>query len=295
VYQRKISVKDQIATELNVPKHTYSYINASALGRKYKVSRQRIWQILEELGETRHKRTTKRMRSCRTCGIPISNSAINCRKHRLPRDSRKKGFNYICRVCSEYKPLEQFVKNNQSHSGYGTSCLDCRAEWQREYNKTEKGYTNRYTANKKLAQRYPERVRAYYQVHKAIKQEKLHKAPQCEDSECFNSRVLAVHTDYAQPLNVRWLCSFHSKQQQAPTTKYTPNPTEIKYRQFVQDYTNTYNIPGKWISALKIHYNEITHSTLVDAVQNYKNIAGLGRKFYIATQAFLNNILESLD
>ena len=295
------SIKENIIEELKNSRNGVTYINASDLSRKYEISRQRVWQILEELGETLHKRTTKRTNTCRTCGTPISRSAINCRIHSKHLDKRKEGFNYICRLCGTYKPLNQFVKNKKSKSGYETRCLDCRAEWQRKYNKTHKGHTSHYLANKKLAKQHPERTRAYYQVHRALKQKRLIKATKCEDADCLDTRVQASHRDYATPLDVRWLCRLHAKRIRTLVKKYTPNPIEIRYRQFIDDYTKDGSSPTKtsgssrWIFILQEQYGDLTHTVLLDSLKSHKKLRGLGRKFRITTKAFLDEVLESLD
>ena len=289
------TTKEKIIEDLKNSKNGFTYINASDLSRKYEISRQRVWQILEELGETLHKRTTKRTNTCRTCGTLISRSAINCRTHSRQPDKRREGFNYICRLCGIYKPLSQFVKNKKSKSGYETRCLACRSAWQRKYNKTHQGHTSHYLANKKLAEQHPERTRAYYQIHRALKQKKLIKAKKCEDADCLDTRVQAVHRDYATPLDVRWLCRLHAKRIRIAVKDYTPNPIEVRYRQFISDYTKGWSNPSKWISILQKQYGDLTHTVLVDALKNYKEVQGLGRKFRTTTKAFLDEILESLD
>jgi len=288
------TTKERIFSEINASVN--GYINASALSRKYQISRQRVWQILEELGETRHKRSTKRTNTCRTCGTSISRGAINCRIHSKTTDDRKEGFNYICRLCGQYKPLEQFVKNKKSKSGYETRCLDCRAAWQREYTQTNKGRSSHRLANKKLADRHPERARAYYRVHRALKQGTLQKASQCEESECTNTTVQAFHTDYSLPLAIKWLCRLHAKRRATIVKEYAPNPIELRYRQFVHSYVGYNNSPGRWLAVLKTQYGgEITHAVLLDALKNHNEIQGLGRKFRSTTKAFLDEVLESLD
>lgn len=57
--------------------------------------------------------------------------------------------------------------------------------------------------------RNPEKYRAQNAVNNAIRDGKLERGP-CEQagSEC-SARVTAHHDDYAKPLVVRWLCTFH--------------------------------------------------------------------------------------
>ena len=113
--------------------------------------------------------------------------------------------------------------------------------------------------------------------------------------DCSDVRVQAFHTDYAKPLDVRWLCRLHAKRMQSIAKQYEPNPIETRYRQFVHTYVGYNNSPGRWITVLKEQYGELTHATLLDALKRHNEIKGLGRKFRSTTKAFLDEVLESLD
>ena len=96
-------------------------LNASEIGRKVGTSRQRVCQILEDLGEERHKRSIKALQHvCPICETRISRNAKHCKEHSITRQDRKEGFNYMCRTCHQYKPLELFAKSARHFSGYET-------------------------------------------------------------------------------------------------------------------------------------------------------------------------------
>lgn len=65
----------------------------------------------------------------------------------------------------------------------------------------ETGQSNRW------AKENPQKVRAHWRVHYAIKTGKLIKQP-CEICGT-TSRINAHHDDYSRPLSVMWLCSEH--------------------------------------------------------------------------------------
>jgi len=56
--------------------------------------------------------------------------------------------------------------------------------------------------------RYPERIRAYKEVDKALKKGVLTRE-KCRD--CENEDTHAHHEDYTKPLEVIWLCGRHHK------------------------------------------------------------------------------------
>jgi len=183
--------------------HPQGRLNTGELGRTYGVSRQQIWNILESLGETRHRRGPKKINTCNSCGIPISRNSSFCRAHAKIGSYRILGESYECRLCLEIKPLNQFAKSAQYSSGFERRCLACRAKWQREYHKTSSGKSQHSLATKAVGQKYPERIKAYYRVHKALKDGSLLKQP-CVN--CGSDESQAIHLNYHEPLNIMWLC-----------------------------------------------------------------------------------------
>ena len=183
--------------------HPQGRLNTGELGRTYGVSRQQIWNILESLGETRHRRGPKKINTCNSCGILISRNSSFCRAHAKIGSYRILGESYECRLCLEIKPLNQFAKSAQYSSGFERRCLACRAKWQIEYHKTSSGKSQHSLATKAVGQKYPERIKAYYRVHKALKDGSLLKQP-CVN--CGSDESQAIHLNYHEPLNIMWLC-----------------------------------------------------------------------------------------
>ena len=197
--------------------HPQGHLNTGELGRICGVSRQQIWNILESLGETRHRRNPKQINTCNSCGIQISRNSNFCRAHAKIGSYRIPGQSYECRLCKKTKPLEQFAKSAQYSSGFERRCLECRAKWQRDYHNTNNGKFRHSLATKVMGQKYPERVRAYYRVHKALKDGTLIKQP-CVKCGAVESQ--AIHIDYNEPLNIVWLCPLC--RHRTPTIKYIP-------------------------------------------------------------------------
>ncbi|MAH45379.1 hypothetical protein CMI37_06095 [Candidatus Pacearchaeota archaeon] len=273
-------------------------LNASEIGRTVGTSRQRVCQILDSIGETRHKRQVKALRHrCPVCEIPISRNAKHCKEHSVKRQERKEGFNYLCRSCSQYKPLEQFAKSNRHFSGYETRCLICKAEWQRRYNQTRKGKESHLKANRRSSRKYPERVRAYYQVYKSVRSGNLVPAEQCEERGCRDTNVRASHTDYNKPLEVRWLCALHTRRTDTPRVSHVSSKLETQFRGYIFEQIDHTNSATRWINALKRYYcqSDISYSLLIDAINSPEPIPGLGRQFKIKARRFLDSIIKSLD
>ena len=139
-------------------------INTARLSKELGVTRQRITQILNLIGETRHKRRNREINQCPICEVTITKNAQACRQHSHQKDNRVEGYKYRCKICNAFKALEDFTRSKRSPSGYENRCLACRSAWQREYNKTRKGRENHKRAVKSLIDNHPERRRAYYQV-----------------------------------------------------------------------------------------------------------------------------------
>lgn len=140
----------------------------------------------------------------------------------------------ICTSCKLPLENEQFYKGRGMADGRLNQCKTCvkanvaryqaqNLESIREYDRQRgqlperkarvRAFSRRYRAegrgievNKRWFQRNPEKYRAYYAVHNAIRDGKLFKQP-CE--VCGVDRVEAHHDDYSKPLEVRWRCKQH--------------------------------------------------------------------------------------
>lgn len=143
----------------------------------------------------------------------------------------------VCTRCRAAKARAEFNKDRSSRGGLGAYCLSCHAERARaRYAKNPERVResiNRWrTANPERARESvnhwrtanPDRVRelrrwnesnkdrlaiimrAKATVHRAIRSGKLVRPPVCEQCGLTSERIEASHTDYNQPLLVRWLC-----------------------------------------------------------------------------------------
>ena len=252
-------------------------INTAELSRTFGVSRQRICSLLDSIGEERHHRTPPINNHCKSCRKIISTKATYCRTHAKILE-RHPGQYYQCRACKEYKLLEQFAKSNVSYSGYETRCLGCRAAWQRDYYRTEKGKESHVKTTRALSQKHPERQRAYYQVYKALKNGTLTKDA-C--FQCGDSNTQAVHSDYSYPLNVTWACL--TCRNDVPTIKieYISNPLEDGFRDFIRDKIGKTNGLGRWLEIIKQHYQTscITNQIFSKSIEECNDIEGLGKQY----------------
>ena len=284
-----LSTKDKV--QQYIATYTGSKIDIVVLSKKFGVTRQRIWSILQSLGETRHQRVPKEKKHCATCNVVISNNAEFCRLHSKGNVPKISGHFYVCRVCDELKVLEQFARNRQYTSGYDTRCLDCRALWQREYHATQQGRQNHAKASKAISDRHPERQRAYYQVYQAIKKGTLVKLP-C--NQCQNPKTRAVQTDYNDPLNVIWLCSLCNHRNPAMITPYEPDEFEESLREFLNQTANALRWSSKWFKILKTYYKspKITPQILKASIVNSESINGLGPSYKDQIEKFLGHIDE---
>jgi len=267
-------------------------INTAELSRALGVSRQRICNLLDTMGEDRHHRLPALINHCKTCKKPISKHATFCRTHAKIIE-RHPGAYYQCRVCQQHKVLEQFAKSNISSSGYETRCLDCRAKWQRNYYKTERGKQSHIKTTRALSQKHPERQRAYYQVYKALKNGIISKQP-C--FRCNASKTQAVHSDYRNPLDITWACLTCRSELPTPET-YTANPLEDGFREFIRTRIGKTNGLGRWLEIIKQHYNItfLTTNIFLTSIKEYKEIEGLGRQYRVLASQYANELLIELS
>ena len=286
----ELTIRQQL--EKYLVDHPIGRINTAELARNFNVTRQHICHQLDILGEQRHHRSPPITSYCKSCGIVISKNATYCRPHakiveRLP------GKHYQCSACKKYKVLEEFAKSSIAHSGYETRCLSCRAEWQRNYYRTEKGKDSHVKATRALLQKHPERQRAYYQVYKAIKNGVLQKES-CY--KCGDPNSQAIHSDYRNPLLVTWACLTCRSGIDTPKIDYIPNPLEDGFREFTKATIGKTNGLGRWLAIIKQHYNTsfITSQIFIQSIKDYKNIDGLGRQYKILAAQYADKLLIEL-
>lgn len=130
-----------------------------------------------------------------------------------------------CFKCQHVKPLDEFYRHSEMADGHLGKCKECtkrdvsesyrsnreaRAEYERKRCKdpARKAKTKVYQQrNRKVS---PEKSRARKAVRRAVDSGKLTKLP-CET--CGSTRVEAHHDDYSKPLDVRWLCFKHHREE----------------------------------------------------------------------------------
>jgi hypothetical protein len=128
---------------------------------------------------------------------------------------------YKCHICGKRKTKRAFHHNKHRSSGLASFCKMCARK--RPYWHRRKDYFKKYVAGNK------EKIRAKWKVAYALKTGKIVKNP-CE--VCGKTRVEAHHDDYAEPLNVRWLCHKHHMLLTACTQP--PHQSKIKNKHKVK-------------------------------------------------------------
>ena len=124
-----------------------------------------------------------------------------------------------CSKCKKEKDESLFQKRKASHDGLTASCKACLKEYddsrlkdpkrmkaRRDYQKTQKGKAAHSKACKNWVDKNQVKRGVHILVGNSISRGDLIKEP-CE--VCGNQKAHAHHDDYAEPLNVRWLCDKH--------------------------------------------------------------------------------------
>ena len=155
------------------------------------------------------------MKECFKCG---KNKALSeYYKHSQMAD----GHLNKCKECSRKDVLKNRIKNVDYYREYDKSRMNepqrvaAREKWANSEEGREshmlakvrwvaKNPEKKKEANKKWALANQHKIKAHYQVAKAIKNGSLIKAP-C--IVCSNKKSQAHHEDYEKPLDVRWMCA----------------------------------------------------------------------------------------
>lgn len=130
----------------------------------------------------------------------------------------------ICPRCQKTKPLDQFERDKRKPHGRGSRCYDCtRARynpaWQQSYRGRSPGADAARRKRNRAAKYDQERARdrmrygsiedrARHSIRNAVKSGKVIKPEACEQCR-KKARLQAHHTDYEQPLAVKWLCAWY--------------------------------------------------------------------------------------
>ena len=128
-----------------------------------------------------------------------------------------------CRDCGITKPLTNFYKHPEMRDGHLHSCKECRKGYGRRHYQdiggTAEADRNRQQRSERRAQKVasmqkhraknPLKYKARNAVSNALRDGRLIRKP-CE--VCGNPHVQAHHSDYSKPLDVRWLCFEHHRE-----------------------------------------------------------------------------------
>lgn len=117
----------------------------------------------------------------------------------------------LCRRCMEEKPIEGFRHNRRNKDGLQDWCKACM----NAYNSALPTNTQKLRrATASYAKRNPLKIRARNAFHTALYYGRITKKP-CE--VCGDAKSQGHHEDYTKPLDVRWLCLKHHREEHAKT------------------------------------------------------------------------------
>lgn len=141
-----------------------------------------------------------------------------------------------CPKCSESKPFSAFHVSKANKDGLQAYCKECNkigrskykasgkyktamAAWRRaggsasektyhtKYINSDKGRAYKRRQRAKDKKRFPEKFKAWAELHRALKVGAMMRQP-CEICGAVDG-IHAHHEDYSKPLDVRWLCVTH--------------------------------------------------------------------------------------
>lgn len=130
-----------------------------------------------------------------------------------------------CFKCKLYKDIHLFYKHPEMTDGHVNKCKKCnKKDVQENYRKRFEQYQiyerNRYKDperkkkmylyNLKRKEKNPRKYKSRYKVSNAVRAKKITRKP-CE--VCGEIKVQAHHSDYRKPLDVKWLCFKHHREQ----------------------------------------------------------------------------------
>jgi len=144
-----------------------------------------------------------------------------------------------CFKCNETKMLTEFYPHPRMADGHLNKCKTCtkkdvhndyeRTNGRAEYERKRAKQPERKAAALKYQQarrvRFPEKYKAVNAVSNALRDGRLKRKP-CEI--CGTTvRVQAHHDDYSRPLDVRWLCFTHHREDAHGQTVRSPHETAL--------------------------------------------------------------------
>jgi hypothetical protein len=131
-----------------------------------------------------------------------------------------------CRDCGKDKPLSGFYRARRT-------CTECRAAYIRDWRARHPEKCKAWSREQRVKNRQKKKARE--RLRYAIRKGWVKKKP-CE--VCMDPKSQGHHTDYAKPLEVRWLCRTHHEREHHPnpptlidsnsSTTPAPSPTTTR-------------------------------------------------------------------
>lgn len=110
-----------------------------------------------------------------------------------------------CSKCGETKSLTEFNRHRRARDGRQVACRACQVEDHREWKRSEVGRASTAIQRRRWNEQNQEKRSAHKRVEGALRSGQLAR-PDCCDQCGGGGRIEAHHHDYAQPLEVTWLC-----------------------------------------------------------------------------------------
>lgn len=192
----------------------------------------------------------------------------------------------ICTKCGIEKSIDEFGTQKQYGKDYRrTHCNDCRRNYQREYNKTNREKINE--KNRKYAREHKEEFKKYYEQHKEH-YKKAHRNYEREKAK--NDEIYLLKK---QTRRVLWR-SFNRKS--FKKIEHTEKILGCNIEEFIKYLLQTYkkNYGYEWDGKEKIHIDHIfplkyaTTEEEIIRLCHYKNLQLLKQKDNLEKRAKLN-------
>lgn len=129
-----------------------------------------------------------------------------------------------CFKCGNVLPLSEFYKHPYMGDGHLGKCKACtkrdvhenyianreaKSEYERERHQRPERKAAQKAYLKSHAERSPDKAKARRDVARAVREGKLERQP----CEVCGARAQGHHPDYSKPLDVRWLCFLHHREE----------------------------------------------------------------------------------
>lgn len=130
----------------------------------------------------------------------------------------------LCFKCNQIKLLSDFYRHFRMADGHLNKCKDCtkrdaklhyeaiggNVEYERARSKTPERKAAMARYQRSRSEKNPGRYKAAYAVGNALRDGRLKKGP-CEKCGTIE-KIQGHHDDYSKPLEVRWLCFQHHRE-----------------------------------------------------------------------------------